>query len=49
MVDADALEIPLIEAVDTFFDLYLVLPAEGVQFADIGQFAHSAVRFAAIP
>ena len=49
VVDADALEIPLVQAVDTFVDLYLVMPAEPVQFCHISKFADGAVGLGCIP
>lgn len=45
VIDADALEIPLVEAVDTFVYLYFVMPAQIVEFCHIRELAQGAVRF----
>ena len=49
VVDADALPIPLVKAVDTFFDFDLVMPTQAVEFADITEFAEGAVGLGGVP
>lgn len=49
MIDADAFLIPLVEPVDAFVYLHLMMPSEVVEFGDISQLARSAVRFGSIP
>lgn len=46
VVDADAFEIPLVEAVDAFVDFYGVVPAKAVELAHVGEFEHGAVGLA---
>ena len=48
MIDADALQVPFIQAVDTLVDFHLVVPAQAVQLAHIRQLAQRAVRFRCI-
>ena len=43
MVDADALLVPLVEAMNALVDFNLVVPAEAVQFAHVGEFLQRAV------
>ena len=43
MVDADALLVPLVKAMNALVDFNLVVPAEAVQFAHVGEFPQSAV------
>ena len=44
VVDAYTLQIPFIEAVDTFIYLNGVMPSETVQLAHIGEFLKCAIR-----
>lgn len=48
MIDADAFQIPLVETVDAFVDLDLVMPAEVVKLGHVSQLAHRAVGFGGI-
>lgn len=41
-------EVPVVEARYAIFDLDAVFPAEGMQFGDVGQFAHGAIRFGCV-
>jgi hypothetical protein len=49
MVDADALLVPLVEAVDTFVNLYLMMPAKTMKFLYIGELLQRAVGLRGIP
>ena len=41
-------KVPLIHTVYTFFDFNLVMPTQGMEFADIGEFAHGTIGFGRI-
>ena len=49
MVDADALLIPFVEAVDAFVNLYLMMPSEVVKFLYIRELLQRAVWLRSIP
>lgn len=45
MVDADTLQIPLVESVYAFVDFDFMMPSERMEFCDVGEFFECAVRF----
>lgn len=49
MIDTDTLQVPFIQAVNTFVYLHFVVPAQAVQLAHVGQLAQRTVRFRRIP
>ena len=49
MIDANALLVPLVEAVDALVNLYLMMPAETMKFLYIGEFLQRTVRLRGIP
>ena len=49
MIDANALFVPFEKAMDAFVYFYRMVPAKPVEFADIGEFQHSAVWFRIVP
>ena len=49
MIDADTLQVPFIQAVNTFVYFYFMVPSQTVQLAYVRQLAQCAVRFRCIP
>ena len=49
MVDADALEIPLVEAVDALVNLDGVVPAQTMELGDVGELLERAVGLGRVP
>ena len=49
MVDADALLVPVEEAVDAFVNLDGMVPAQGMKLADVGEFEHRSIRLGTVP
>ena len=43
------IQIPVVEAGDAFGEGDAMVPAEGVEFGHIGEFAHCAVGFGGVP
>ena len=49
MIDADTLQVPFIQAVNTFVYFYFMVPSQAMQLAYVRQLAQCAVRFRGIP
>ena len=49
MIDADTLQVPLVQAVYALIYLYGMVPSQAVQFAHVGHLEHGSVGLCPIP